>query len=187
MPSVDHAEHLMREGSFNEAKALLSEILSNNPEDLRAICDIGIAYTETGENDKAIRALEHYVARDESNAYAWEALGCACFRTGNLLQARDYLSRSLNLMPENPSCLRNMGILHGMEGRPDAGIELLKRSAELSPGDYRTLYALSYALRDNNCEPERKDVLDRLVTLELPEEVRRDVELTRIRLSLGWE
>jgi hypothetical protein len=80
-----------------------------------------------------------------------------------------------------------MGILHGMEGRPDAGIELLKRSAELSPGDYRTLYALSYALRDNNCEPERKDVLDRLVTLELPEEVRRDVELTRIRLFLGWE
>ena len=74
MPTVDHAEQLMRKGAFQKAKIILSEIISDDPEDLRAICDIGIAYTETGENQKAIRALEHYVLNDSGNPYAWEAL-----------------------------------------------------------------------------------------------------------------
>ncbi|RKX95504.1 MAG: hypothetical protein DRZ90_10185, partial [Spirochaetes bacterium] len=117
MPTVDQAEHLMREGAFQRAKVILSEIISDDPEDLRAICDIGIAYTETGENNKAIKALLHYVRNDKTNPYAWEALGCARFRTGNLEKAKKHLQRSLNLMPENPSSLRNLGILHGMEGR----------------------------------------------------------------------
>ena len=187
MPTVDQAEHLMRDGAFQKAKVLLSEIISDNPDDLRAICDIGIAYTETGENKKAIRALLHYIHNDESNPYAWEALGCARFRTGDMENARKHLVRSLDLMPENSSSLRNLGILHGLEGRHDKGLELLQRSVRLSPGDYRTLYALNYAFRDAGKQEERTKILDRLMELELPDDIRRDVELTRIRISVGWE
>ena len=187
MPDVDQAEHLMREGAFQEAKELLSEIISDDPDDLRAICDIGIAYTETGENTKAIRALEHYIRNDSANPYAWEALGCAKFRCGDLKSARDYLLRALNLLPENPSALRNLGILNGMEGRQEAALELLRRSMTLAPSDYRTLYALNCAFRDSQLHEERAKVLERLVNLELSEEIRREVELARIRISLGWE
>jgi Flp pilus assembly protein TadD len=187
MPTVDQAEHLMREGAFQKAKELLSEILSDNPEDLRAICDIGIAYTETGENRKAIRALEHYIRLDQSNPYAWEALGCARFRTGDLENARTCLNTSLDIMPDNPSSLRNLGILHGMEGHHEDGLELLQRSYRLSPGDYRTLYALNFAFRDSEKAEERSRILDRMTELELPPDIRRDVELTRIRISVGWE
>jgi Flp pilus assembly protein TadD len=187
MPTVDQAEHLMREGAFQRAKIILSEIISDDPEDLRAICDIGIAYTETGENKKAIRALEHYIRNDETNPYAWEALGCARFRTGDLNNARTNLVRSLVLMPENPSSLRNLGILDGMEGNHEEGLNLLQQSVRLSPQDYRTLYALNYAFRDSGKREERGKILDRLVELDLPEDIRRDVELTRIRLSIGWE
>ena len=187
MPTVDQAEYLMREGAFQKAKVLLSEILSDDPNDLRAICDIGIAYTETGENSKAIRALEHYIRNDETNPYAWEALGCAQFRTGELETARQSLVRALDLLPENPSALRNLGILNVMEDRHDAGLELLQRSMRLCPGDYRTLYALNYAFRDSHRREERTRILDRLIELELPDDLRRDVELARIRISLGWE
>lgn len=187
MPTVDQAEHLMREGAFQKAKVILSEIISDNPEDLRAICDIGIAYTETGENKKAIKALEHYIRNDETNSYAWEALGCARFRTGDLENARRNLLRSLELMPENPSSLRNLGILNGMEGHHDDGLELLQKSVRLSPGDYRTLYALNYAFRDSGKREERRKILDRLNELDIPDDIRRDVELSRIRMSLDWE
>lgn len=187
MPTVDQAEHLMREGAFQKAKIILSEIISDNPEDLRAICDIGIAYTETGENKKAIKALEHYIRNDKTNAYAWEAMGCARFRTGDLEKARENLDRSLELMPENPSSLRNLGILNGMEGYHDTGLDLLQKSVRLSPKDYRTLYALNYAFRDAEKREERSKILDRLIELDLPEDIRRDVELSRIRMSLDWE
>lgn len=187
MPTVDHAEHLMRKGAFQKAKIILSEIISDDPEDLRAICDIGIAYTETGENQKAIKALEHYIRNDEDNPYAWEALGCARFRTGNLMNAREHLLKSVELLPENPSSLRNLGILEGMEGHNEEGLNLLQNSFRIAPEDYRTLYALNFAFRDLNRRTERSKILDKLVELEMPEEIRRDVVLTRIRISVGWE
>lgn len=187
MPDVDQAEHLMREGAFQEAKEILSEIISDDPDDLRAICDIGIAYTETGENTKAIRALEHYIRNDTANPYAWEALGCAKFRCGDLNAAREYLLRALELLPENPSALRNLGILNGMEGRQEAALELLRQSMNLAPGDYRTLYALNCAFRDSQLREERTQILERLGCLELSDDIRREVELARIRMSLGWE
>ena len=187
MPTVDHAEQLMRKGAFQKAKIILSEIISDDPEDLRAICDIGIAYTETGENQKAIRALEHYVRNDSGNPYAWEALGCARFRTGDLVNARIHLEKSIELLPDNPSSLRNLGILEGMEGRNGDGLELLQKSFRLASDDYRTLYALNFAFRDLDRKAERMRILDRMAELEMPEEIRRDVILTRIRMSVGWE
>lgn len=187
MPTVDQAEHLMRAGAFQKAKVLLSEIISDDPEDLRAICDIGIAYTETGENQKAIKALKHYIRNDGDNPYAWEALGCACFRTGNLAEAREHLCRSIDLMPDNPSSLRNLGILHGMEGRNEEGLNLLQHSVRLASTDFRTLYALNFAFRDLDRREERTRILDRLSELEMPEDIRMDVELSRIRMSIGWE
>ena len=187
MPTVDQAEHLMREGAFQRAKEILSEIISDDPEDMRAICDIGIAYTETGENLKAIRALDHYIKNDCSNPYAWEALGCARFRTGSLGAARESLEKSLEILPDNPSALRNLGILEGMERRHAEGLNLLQRSMRLSPRDYRTLYALNFAFRDAGMTEERSRILERLVELNPPEAVRRDAELTLIRLAIGWE
>ncbi|RKX97366.1 MAG: hypothetical protein DRZ90_06460, partial [Spirochaetes bacterium] len=111
----------------------------------------------------------------------------ARFRTGNLEKAKKHLQRSLNLMPENPSSLRNLGILHGMEGRYKEGLKLLQQSFRLSSKDYRTLYALNYAFRDAGKAEERSKILNRLIELELPDEIQRDVELSRIRMSIGWE
>ena len=102
MPTLDHAEHLMRKGAFQKAKRLLSEIIFDDPSDLRAICDIGIAYTETGENDKAIKALNHDIQNDSENPYACETLGCAQLRSGKLAMARMGLIKALRIIPKNP-------------------------------------------------------------------------------------
>ncbi|PIE04550.1 MAG: hypothetical protein CSA76_03640 [Spirochaetales bacterium] len=187
MPTLEHAEHLMREGEFQQAKVILAEIISENPGDLRAICDIGIAYTETGENTKAVRALEHYMQRDRTNPYAWEAMGCALFRLGKYDKAGEYLVKAIDLLPENPSALRNLGIVQGVKGFQENSLELLQRSLELAPQDYRTLYALNFTYRDMNEPQKRLEVLEQLLERELPENIRREIELTRIYIELGWE
>ena len=186
MTSVEHAEALMRTGAYDEAKSILSELISDDPGDLRAICDIGIAFTETGENEKAIRALTHYMERDTDNPYAWEALGCARFRTGNFAEARGCLVRSLDLKPDNPSALRNLGILHGMEGRPEEGIRLLERSRLLAPTDYRTIYALAFAVAETDSRDRTRRLMEELLELSLPDDIRKDTVLYLIRLDLGW-
>ncbi len=187
MPTLEHAEHLMREGAFQSAKAILSEIISEYPDDLRAICDIGIAYTETGENHKAIRALEFYIKNDETNTYAWEALGCAQLRTGNLDQARKSLMKAIEVKPENFSAFRNLGILKSMEGSHEEGLTFLQKSMRINPGDYRTLFALNYSFKDSGKNEERNKILDRLAEMDLPENLRQEIALIRIRISLEWE
>ncbi|RLW69528.1 MAG: hypothetical protein B6D68_01950 [spirochete symbiont of Stewartia floridana] len=187
MSTLEQAEHLMREGAFQSAKTILSEIISEDPNDLRAICDIGIAYTETGENLKAIKALKYYIKKDKTNPYVWEALGCAQFRTGELDQARNSLSKSIEIMPDNPSSLRNLGILNDLEGRHEEGLTLLQQSMRLCPQDYRTLYALNYAFRDAGKHEEREKILDRLIEMDIPEGVQKEIELAKIKISLNWE
>ena len=184
---IDQAELLMRKGAFEKAKLLLSEIILEDPENLRAICDIGIAYTETGENEKAIRALLHYIGNDDSNPYAWEALGCARFRMGDISLSMENLRRSLTIFPRNASALRNLGILYSMIGKRFDGLHLLKKSIRIAPHDYRNHYALSCAYRDLGKNREREKILERLLEFKLPEEVRRDVEVSRIRMILGWD
>jgi len=184
---IDQAELLMREGAFEKAKLLLSKIILEDPANLRAICDIGIAYTETGENEKAIRALLHYISNDDSNPYAWEALGCARFRTGDINLSMQNLRRSLALFPHNASALRNLGILHNIVGEKIDGLRLLQKSIRLAPHDYRNHYALNHAYRDLGKNEEREKILERLLEFELPEAVRRDVVISRIRMTLDWD
>lgn len=187
MQVIDQAELLMREGAFEKAKLILSEIILENPANLRAICDIGIAYTETGENEKAIRALLHYIGNDDSNPYAWEALGCARFRTGDICLSMKNLRRSLALLPLNASALRNLGILYSIIGEKSDGLRLLQKSIRLAPQDYRNYYALNCAYRDLRKDKEREKILERLLKFELPEAIRKDVEVSRIQMMLGWD
>ena len=177
----------MREGAFNEAKDMLFKFLSKNPDNLRAICNIGITYTETGENTKAVKALEYYIKNDECNPYAWEALGCAQFRLRNLESAQTSLEKALELLPDNASAMRNLGILHGVAGRHTEELEMLQRSMRHCSTDYRTLYALNFAFKDTGKIEERTKILDRLIEMDLPETMQKEVSLARIRLSLKWE
>ena len=187
MPRLEHAEHLMREGSFQEAKQLLFQIICENPEDLRAICDIGIAFTETGENQKAIKALKHYIKNDTNNPYAWEALGCAQFRIRQIKQARSSLMKALKLMPENASVLRNLGILENNQGNHKESLRQLQHSIKLSPRDYRSLYALNFTFRDLKEKEKRLKILERLLELNPPEKIQYEIKLIQIKISLHWE
>ena len=143
--AIDIAENLILTGYLREARKILSTILLEEPDNDRAICYMGIVLTETGENDKAIKTLDYYMTKNRSNSEAWEALGCAWFKKGDLVRAEEYLLRAESLAPESPSVLRNIGVLFGIQNKPDESHNYIMRSYELNPYDYRTLYALTYS------------------------------------------
>ena len=177
----------MQSGKYEKAKEILEQILAHNPDDIEAICNIGIAYTETGENIKAIKALEFYTGRISDNPRAWEALGCAYFRRKDYAAAYRYFREAQKLAPENPSVLRNMGVLFGVKGERDMGYDMLKRALKMSPYDYRTLYALSYVHKEFGNREEAKESMELLLDLDIPEEIRKDTVLNIIKLDLGWD
>ena len=190
MNKVDTAESLMRKGFHELAKPLLLELVTEEPDNLRVICDLGIVYTETGENEKAIRALRHYLMKDVGNAYAWEALACANLRVGNLETAHENLKRSLEIMSKNHSAPGNPGILPGLKGLYYDSIRTLGESLNIYPDDYRILYALNFTLRDTVHTRESIKILKCLQRFngdDIPDKIRLHTALTLIRLSIGWE
>ncbi len=62
--------------------------------------------------DRAIKALNYCLSKNEYNAAAWEALGCAWMRKNELERAADSLDMAIKLEPENWSVKRNIGVLN---------------------------------------------------------------------------
>jgi len=187
MVDLKDAESLILTGDFKRAKEVLLNILAEDPANLKAICHIGIVYTELGENSHAIRALSYYTSQVADDAQAWEALGCACFRQKNYGAAYRYLRKAQDLENNNPSILRNLGVLYGVKGQKELGYKLLNQSYDLQPGDFRTLYALSYIHKEFGQKEEALKRMDDLLEMSIPDEIRKDTLINKIYLQLNWK
>lgn len=185
MVTMENAEKLIREGKYKEAERVFSEFLCEDPLNYEAIYNMGVIYTETGENDKAVKALSFYLMRVET-AYAWEALGCANFRLRNYQKALECFNRSAELDGDSPSLLRNMGILHGMTGDNGKCYNLLLQSYEKNQTDFRTLYALSYVHLEFGAKDKARKIMEELLTMNIPEEVHNDTVVNLIKCDLNW-
>ena len=100
MGVIEIAESLITNGQFDDAKIILNQFLEDEPDNNEAICLMGIALTEIGENDRAIKALNFCLRNNEYNAAAWEALGCAWLRKNDYVQAKEALENALRFEPE---------------------------------------------------------------------------------------
>ena len=187
MSILEQAENLMQAGAFDQAEEILHSILFDEPDDLKAICDIGIVYTERGKNDEAVKALCHYLDRDQNNPAAWEALGCAYFRKTKFKKALTCFDKALEIKPRNPSVLRNKGVLLGVMGKRQKGYDLIQDSYYLKPDDFRTLYALSYIHKEFGFRVQARRAMEKLLTMTIPDDIRKDTVVNLIKFDLNWE
>ncbi|MEX2443533.1 MAG: tetratricopeptide repeat protein [Alkalispirochaeta sp.] len=184
---IAQSEELIRLGLFDDAIELLTEVLADDPDNLSALLNIGIAYTESGHNDSAIQALSYYVQHDEENDEAWEALGCAYLRRKEYATAEDHLQRARGLNSTNASVLRNLSVLFSETGRGRESYDTLTKAYELNPNDYLTTYALATAYRYLERPQEARTLLERLQTFDyLPTSIRHEAEKHLLELTVGW-
>ena len=184
---LEQSEQMIRSGQFDRAIAVLTDVLAEDPSNLPALLNIGIAYTEAGQNDSAIQALEYYVQQDQESDEAWEALGCAFLRKKDYATAERHLEQAKRVNPQNASVLRNLSVLLSQTGRGRASFLMLKKSYEINPNDYLTTYALGTAYRYLERPEEARKLFERLQTFDqLPVVVRNEAERHLLELSVGW-
>ena len=184
--AIDIAENLILTGYLREAKKILSTILLDEPDNDRAVCYMGIILTETGENEKAIKTLDYYTRKHKDNPEAWEALGCAWFKKGDLCRAEEYLYRAEELSPESPSILRNIGVLYGIQNKAEESHSYIMRSYDLNPYDYRTLYALTYSHLNQKRYDEAQTVIEEALYLDFPDDIRNELECIYLKIQINW-
>src|SRR4029077_4542728 len=76
----------------------------------------------------AARILERVTAREPDNARAWRALGVAYQRSKALEKAMTAYRKALDLEPEAPQTLYNIGTLYARQQNPDAAFDWLRKA-----------------------------------------------------------
>jgi tetratricopeptide (TPR) repeat protein len=99
------AAELIRQGELNEAMWHLEQALASRPDYDSAYANLGIAYINLRQPDRAVAALRTAVRLNPRETTAWYRLGVTLARLGDLAGAREAYDRLLPLDPDQAARL----------------------------------------------------------------------------------
>jgi len=110
-PDVLYARSLVwdRVGEIQKAEADLRTILSQDPDDARALNALGyILANHTDRHQEALGYIERALEAQPDDPAVIDSMGWVQYRLGNLKKAREYLQRAYDSMPE-PEIAAHLG------------------------------------------------------------------------------
>jgi tetratricopeptide (TPR) repeat protein len=123
---------------IDEALALYTQLLHERPADQHPQHrnNRGYAHLLLGRHEDALRDFAAVIAQDPANAYAHAQQGRARLELGDADGLTD-LHRALELNPDDPFALCNLGLHAHTEGRYADALAYLKQAAALDPNLHR--------------------------------------------------
>ncbi len=123
-------EQMLREaGDFEAAREVLDAGLDKFPDDTELLYSRGLVFAHlklVNEHEQDMRKL---IAKQPENAHAYNALG---YTLADLTQrydeARELITKALELRPDDPFILDSMGWVHYRLGELDKALEFLERA-----------------------------------------------------------
>ena len=139
-----------KSGDFEGAVAYLEGLRAQSPDDDELLYNLGVVYGEKDRDDEAIRFMQLALEKNPDNADALNFIGYTWAEHGeNLEQAEQYITRAMELRPDNGYIVDSLGWVYYMRARPmiaagdvaggrkwlTKAIEELQRAHELTGGD----------------------------------------------------
>jgi tetratricopeptide (TPR) repeat protein len=137
--------YLLERSKYNEAVILLELFKSSKPDDPDFLYNLGMAYSDMGEFQKAIANLGRLLELIPDHVNGRVALGVALMRKGKDKQALSELTKAVQDDPDNPWAQRNLGGCLLNLGDHKQALRHLKKATELNPNDERAWYGLGQA------------------------------------------
>jgi tetratricopeptide (TPR) repeat protein len=107
---------LENEGMVREAELLYREAQKISPLASQVLANIGTLMYRREDYMQAREYLERAVHLNRNMAFAYFYLGMTCLKLSMWDEAEEYLCASLQLSPDNPIILNNLGIFHKKTG-----------------------------------------------------------------------
>ncbi|MCC7265872.1 MAG: M48 family metallopeptidase [Caulobacteraceae bacterium] len=150
------------EGFINPQKALIT--YEESDKSFPARYARAIAYYQTKEPDRALKAIDALLAEQPDNPYLWELKGQVLFEFGRVPEAEAPQRKSVELKPDAPLLRVNLGrtlVALDDEAKVQEGITELRKSVlqDKENGEAWRLLAVAY-------DKTGKDGLARLATAE---------------------
>ena len=131
--TFQRAVRLMRAKQFSQAAQLLESIPNGEQRYPGLLLNLGIAYEQLGQYERAESALQRLLERKPNDAVAYNQLGIVNRKRGHFRQAREAYERALGLRPDYRLAHLNLGIL----------CDLYLQSADCALRHYREYQKLS--------------------------------------------
>jgi tetratricopeptide (TPR) repeat protein len=139
-----------KSGDFEGAVAYLEGLRAQSPDDDELLYYLGVVHSEKGRDEEALRFMRLALEKNPDNADALNFIGYSWAEDGvNLEEAEQYITRAMELRPDNGYIVDSLGWVYYMRARPmiaagdvaggrkwlTRAIEELERAHELTGGD----------------------------------------------------
>lgn len=128
-PTLARARELKANGRFAEAVAMVEAASAAAPDDRQLIIEQGLMALEQGQMGRARTLLMSAEAATDSDWRVVSGLGIAQAGLGDQVEARKSFNRALELSPNNPTVLNNLGLTYMLDGKLDQASTVLRRAA----------------------------------------------------------
>ncbi len=129
-------------GQPDEAVRCLRKAVELDPQNVRALNDLGILAAQRQNYGEAETCLKKAAALNPKNAGTLQNLGMLALRQDRPEDARAYLNRALEIDPLNLKALNTLAAVAMRQGRTDEALACLQKAAEEAPGDPTVLNGL---------------------------------------------
>lgn len=165
------ARDLVQSGRIEEAIEQYTEILGENPQNLRAHNNLGILFDELGQHDTAVEHLEAALEVEPDNVEVLTNLASALTKLARFDAADTSVRQALRLAPDDPAARLAQGILSFRRGLyPQSEMEL-RWVCDRDPDIGEAFYYRAEALNRTGHFAEATELMLRAAEL-LPEDAR---------------
>lgn len=107
----ERAVLLLQQEEFHQGIVLLQAVVERAPQATAAHIDLGIAYRETGDAERAVASIERALVLNPRHPVAHNELGMLHRKAGRFRAARQHYEQALALQPSFHYARRNLAIL----------------------------------------------------------------------------
>jgi len=136
----------LRAADHRRVATLLELFLSDRPNDVRLLYNLGIALAGVGRLEQAETRLRRLVELAPAMTNASIALSGVLQRNGKIGEAIQVLREAIGRDPENPWAQRGLGACLMASGRTEEAQVCLQRATALNPRDQQAWFGLAQSL-----------------------------------------
>ena len=152
---VARAKTFFEQGKLGDAERAYKEILTDDPNNLYALSNLGVVHYKTGKMPQAEKMLVKAVAIAPRDFFANCTLGIVYYRLGKYEKAIEALTTAITIDPKSATAHNYLGIAASQKGWFEAAVSELEKAITLDPGYADAWFNLSVIYATS--EPPRID------------------------------
>ena len=130
---VSRAKTLFEQGKLPQAELAYNEILSDDPNNLYALSNLGVVHYKAGKLPQSEKALTKAAALAPKDFFVNCTLGIVYYRQGKFEKAIESLTQAVAIDPSSATAHNYLGIAASQKGWYEAAVKELEKATTLNP------------------------------------------------------